>query len=565
MTSSFNKRQIMIVTLLTVLMALSAQCAPGGESDDFSAAKMGNTLASWQAFLEKYPNGQNIDIARQAFDEILYKDAKGSTNDPKKLETLFGQAKTSEYADMIFSLWDEASWNEAKQLDSLEGYRKYKLQFPGGKHIDETKLSIENLAWRSCQEKADRDACDQFLKDYPNGNHNAEAKKFLADFDYQNVQKNDTIEAYEAFLQNNSGYEVADKRLRQLKYEKAVKSGKLEDWTAFYDKYRYSSMSGDENNIEQMKENAKDEIERLLYEKIVSSPTLELCEDYLQRFDNGSHRQQVMVKMEPCLVDHALKENKVDTYLEYLEKYPEGYKVAEIKERLNSLMFTKLADNEDFSYYEKYQKLCPNDKPALMARMEPFMLDWATRVNKTGSYKRYLNDYPEGTNSERVRALLDPQLFGQAQEEDWYSSYEDYIKYCPKGVNVQKAKDRIAWLKNNKATAEIEFPEEVKGPRWEWTTIFKEKSGKIGFKVKGSGYIIDSAGGRWRFYGSNISRSEVKVKAGSSNSDDYWVGSRRLSNDFCNGSAEFVWTGEDAGGHPIELEEKVKLMCPHAI
>jgi len=42
-----------------------------------------------------------------------------------------------------------------------------------------------------------------------------------------------------------------------------------------------------------------------------------------------------MIKMEPCLFDHAIQKNERKTYLKYLEKYPEGYRDSEIKKRLN--------------------------------------------------------------------------------------------------------------------------------------------------------------------------------------------------------------------------------------
>lgn len=128
-------------------------------------------------------------------------------------------------------------------------------------------------------------------------------------------------------------------------------------------------------------------------------------------------------------------------------------------------------------------------------------------------------------------------------------------------------------MKANKAVVEIEYPKvleqrnspysNVSSPFWGWDTIFKEKSGKMGFKVSGSGYIKEPRGGRWGTWGGNIGRGLVTVPPGRTAKEDYWCSSP--SHKRCNGYAIFTWTGEDAGGHSISLEEKVKFQhtgCP---
>ena len=554
-------KKIVFSTIVSIgLLSMLVQIASADEAEDFAESKQQGTLDSWQSFLDKYPKGQNIGEARQAFDKLLYEKAKAVASQPEKLEAFFRRAKTTAYADKIFDLYGEASWNQAKTLDSTEEYRNYLLRFPGGKHVEEAKSGIEELFWRRCHQKGEREAYDQYIKEYPKGKHAKEAKEILDDLEYQEVRHRDTIAAYQEFLKSHYAHKAAGKRLRQLMYEKAVKTEKLEDWIAFYEKYRNSRWTDDGKVIEQMKENAKKEIERLLYESIILSPTLELCEDYLGRYRNGPHKQQVMIKMEPCLFEHAMQKNDIDTYLKYVEKYPKGYRDPEIKQRLNNLFFTKLNEKEDFRSFEKYLRLCSEEKASLLVRMEPFMFDWARRVNTIESCERYIKEYPEGPSLDQAQRLLDPLLFKKAQEDDWYSSYEDYIKKCPNGANVLKAKERIEELKANKAVFEVDYPKvlEQPGGRWSFDMKFKETGGKIGYKVTGYGYIYDAKGGRWGTYGGRISRGTKKVPAGGTASDHYWC-SGSGNHTFCNGYAWFTWSGEDAGGHPIKMEVKVQF------
>ena len=214
----------------------------------------------------------------------------------------------------------------------------------------------------------------------------------------------------------------------------------------------------DGKKVAQMKENAGKEIERLLYERIVAQPTLVLCQYYLNQYPNGIHKQQVMVKMEPCLFDEAIRTNTLYTYFDYLEEYPDGYRDLEIKKQLDTLVFKTLDEEEDFSSFERYLRLSPKTKDALLTRMEPLMFEWAKRVNTVESYDQYLSLYPGGAHLREVQAGMDPLLFKKAQDEDWYSAYEEYIKKCPDGANVEKARQRFDWLKSQKAVPEISFP-----------------------------------------------------------------------------------------------------------
>jgi len=543
------------------------------EALDLKSAKEQDTAESWEAFLDKYPRGTNVSYAREALDLLLFQQASGLSSDAQALEDVFKRCKTPAVADKVFKMWDNATWNSAKGEDSASAYRDYLLRFPGGAHVKEAKMSIEDAIWRTCQQTGKAESYEQYLKEYSRGKHADEARKALDGLAYERVKEKDTVEAYEEFMKNHRGDDSARKRLRQLRYERAVKTGTLENWIAFYDKYRHSRWQDDGKKIEQMKENASKEIERLLYERIVAQPTLELCRDYLSRYRDGAHKQQVKIKMEPCLFDEALRTNKLDTYFKYLEEYPDGHHDSEVRKRVDALVFKTLDEKENFSSFDRYLRLSPKNKDVLLAHMEPLMFDWAKRVNTVESYDKYLSRYPDGAHLKEVQARMDPVLFKKAEEEDWYSTYEEYIEKYPNGQNVQKARDRIAYLKANKAIVEIQYPKvleqrnspywNVSSPFWGWDTVFKEKGGKVGFKIKGSGQITDPRGGRWGHYGGSIGRGEVKVPPGGTGKDDYWCSSS--SHAFCNGYAVFTWTGEDAGGHAIRLEEKVKLQhtgCP---
>lgn len=565
-------KSVTVLLSLSLVLALSTSAlqAQTSEQDAYQAARQQNTVEAWESYLKKYPAGENAKVARQSHDTLLLQEAGRNADNPTALETLFKRCKTPSGSDKVFGLWDDALWALSENTGTPDAYRGYLLRFPGGQHVNEANAAIEEATWRRCQESGKVEFYEAYLKEYPNGSHVKEARETISDRAYQAAREKDTIEAYESFLKGHRGHKVAGKRLRQLRYERAVKTGTLEDWKAFYDEYRYSRWTDDGKDIGQMKENASQEIERLLYERIVAQPTLESCRDYLNRYRDGVHKQQVIIKMEPCLFDEALRANKLDTYFDYLDKYPDGYRDSEIRKRVDALVFKTLDEKENFSSFERYLRLSPKTKNVLLARMEPFMFEWVKLANTVESYDKYLSRYPEGAHLCEVRTSMDPVLFKKAQEQDWYSTYEEYIKKCPNGANVQKAKERVVWLKSQKAEVRIVYPQVVEmqdghynlsGPVWIWDTVIQETGGKIGLRISASGCRIDDIhGDSWRGNG----RGPFNIGPGGTEKDAGWK-IHSANHRLCNATYSRTWSGEDAGGHPIRIEEVVKLShknCP---
>jgi hypothetical protein len=455
----------------------------------FLAAKQTDTAAGWESFLKRYPTGKYTQEARQALDARLYDDALLVPADPDAIEAIFRRCKTPDGADKVFVLWENASYQSAEKLGTAEAYHRFLRRFPRGEHHAAAESALDDLAWQPCANK-DLASCRAYLQQYPQGGHAKDARDQVDEIEYEAAKAEDTIDGYKGYLSDHSGDDsdnrqhAAASRLEELMYNRAVATGALDDWMKFYDQYQY------EDAAEGQVESAKKEIERLMYAEIVAGSTLEVCQDYLSRFPEGPHVQQVQVAMEPLLFEHAKKLNTVEAYEDYLDKDPQGEFAAQ------------------------------------------------------------------------AQTLLDPILFARASKEDWHTAYEEYLRYCATCSNAARSQQRLDYLKANPAVPSIHFPAEVVSDyRWAWNTTFTETGGKTGFKVSGSGYIIASNGDRWTTSGGgSISRSDVTVRPGGSGADDYWASSD--DNTFCGADAVFDWTGEDAGGHPIQLEEKVHFKCP---
>lgn len=209
-------------------------------------------------------------------------------------------------------------------------------------------------------------------------------------------------------------------------------------------------------------------------------------------------------------------------------------------------------------------------------------LEWADAVHEQENYQEFADlcksthqDYPEILNDEQLKERI-AQVYGhwagslrQAQSyRDAIEVYETILRNYPTTSTAAFAKTALnetrteltTWLQENPAIPVVEFSEEVSRDSegtWTLRTVFKEVSGKVGYTLSGSGLIYDAEGKAYGVYGiSSISRGSVTVTAGGETEDTYML----KGDTFADGYADFTWEGEDEGGHPITIEERVHLL-----
>lgn len=265
---------------------------------------------------------------------------------------------------------------------------------------------------------------------------------------------------------------------------------------------------------------------------------------------------------------------EVNSFLEWhrdKEHSPEGEReLAAVRRRFETMLSEELAQGStDILPY--YLEVFPaNEYRAVGVRLEPFSYQGAIKRNDVEGYEHYLSFYTGGGQHAEILKRYEPLLFQEAQRQDWHSDYAAYLKRYPNGPHAAEARERLAWLRRQKVNITIDFPEQVVSrpkegdePSWEWTTKFVAGPNTLGFRLLGSGYITDPRGNVW---GSALKtalvRNAVRVANGAEGGQSSTShGSQH--HELCGGVAEYIWEGEDAGGHKLVFKEKVKLVHPN--
>ena len=207
--------------------------------------------------------------------------------------------------------------------------------------------------------------------------------------------------------------------------------------------------------------------------------------------------------------------------------------------------------------------------------------EWAAQLREAGDYEgaieKYqtiLREYPHTPTGAQAGATL-AELYGEwavqlREAEDYEEAikkYQTILREYPDTPTAKQVEEAIAqtheelnaWQEENPAIPVAEFPKEVSrdsNGRWSWTTVFKETGGKVGYTLSGEGWVVDTEGHQYGPFGTIIKRGSVTVPAGGKAEDSYWC----EGDTFVDGHAIITWSGEDATGHPITIEEKVHLL-----
>jgi|GEM_PF-4737532 hypothetical protein len=465
------------------------------EREDYKNAKTKNSVAGWESYLKLYPNMIYAKSAKVVLDSLLFLEAKQNFDNPTILESLKKRCRTISGTEKLDALLIESNWELATRTHTISSYSEYIKKNPYSEFKEAAEDSLLNIIYLNAKNLDTIESYTNYLQ-YPYKNLGYYQGEY-----YKGSNDQDYYERYRRDFRDRwyRGNNRTSARLRLIKltYDRlSSMDATLKEWNDLYEEIDYFWSYGLDVEDSKMKASAEKKIENILYEEIVANPTLDLVNEYLSKYPMGLFTQQILIRSEQLFFEKTKNLNTVKAFDEYVERYPYGSHLTELQ------------------------------------------------------------------------ACIDTVLYNKAQKDDWYTTYEEYLKKCPDGKFVIEVQERLNWLKANKAVFEVDYPKELepseitqpgaRNPFWEWTIIFKETSGKIGYKIKGWGQLpVDD--GNYSLGGGG----EVIVPAGGQGKNYSWCCDS--SHEFCNHSAMYEWSGEDAGGHGIRIKTKTKLLdknCP---
>jgi outer membrane protein assembly factor BamD (BamD/ComL family) len=294
-------------------------------------AQLIDTIEGYEEYLDKYPEGESVKSAQERIG-ILKKDLK--------------------------------AWEQAQTIDTVQVYELYTGEYPDGRYVAEandrvTFLKKAAAAWQKTQEVNSMEVYQQFIKNYPGCKAAADAAEFLKilaeeEKTWAETGKANTIEAYHAYLKSyptGKGAAEAFKRIAFLEeekrkeeqrlqedekaWEKAEKRDTISSYTAYIGRYphgQFTERAGQRINALENDQKA--------WESSTHMNTITSYRRYIKKYPQGKFHdialknlevlknQEQQAKLNKAAEKKAWKSarqsNTIDSYREYLDRYPEG-------------------------------------------------------------------------------------------------------------------------------------------------------------------------------------------------------------------------------------------------
>lgn len=174
-----------------------------------------NTLAAYEAFLERYPNGVYADSAKKQIYGIEDLAAwnlavqQNSLSGYRAYLAAFPQGINAEEAGRLaYAIGQEEEWDASRQKNTAAAYQDYIAKYPDSKYLDLAKAGLQMASEREFWENQETlntvDAYNEYLRKYPEGRYVSDAQNRLdriaEEVIWRQVEEDGSREAYEQYL-----------------------------------------------------------------------------------------------------------------------------------------------------------------------------------------------------------------------------------------------------------------------------------------------------------------------------------------------------------------------------
>jgi len=166
---------------------------------EYEKAKKGNRILHYSNFIEKYPDAEQVKLAKAELDKLRFERVK-RVHKVREYEIFLEKYPESVYTAEVVELIEKARWEYCIRAESVYRYQEYLNHYPNSSHKAEAQSIIEKLQWKQILLRNEVAYYRWFIRTYPSSEHNGMAISKLFEASWSRARETSTIESYQRFI-----------------------------------------------------------------------------------------------------------------------------------------------------------------------------------------------------------------------------------------------------------------------------------------------------------------------------------------------------------------------------
>lgn len=402
-------------------------------------------------YLEKFPNGQNAADAHWS----LIKNSNRAIDFANHIQ----RYPNSPFAELAKIRWqgleEQQAWDEAKQANSAESYRKFMEDFSNSRFSGDAQRALSNLdreAWGRVRDSRSAADYQSYLGVFPQGDNADNARNRISDIeDWGGVDQsqiaslNEYIAGHPAGMFINEAYrlrgeldgpgpvERSPEMIEIEAWNGAVSCGEARCYAEHYQKF--SSGAHADEAFYRAADSAEGELANAYN-----------LDEYLRQFPNGSFAE---LARQGVALNRFERAETIEDYQAVIDDFPSSPWATRAQDRIDELRKDQVAAADTPEALRGFIEQYPGSRYAGWAQGRLNELDQASwepigRSKMASQYREYLGKFPGGLHAaEATERIADIEDWQAALAADNEAGYESYKSAHPSGLFIVDAMAKL--------------------------------------------------------------------------------------------------------------------------
>jgi len=173
--------------------------------------------------------------------------------------------------------------------------------------------------------------------------------------------------------------------------------------------------------------------------------TVESYQDFITKYPEAVQKNEAIKSRNSLAFQIAKSADKIEGYKEFINKYPEATEVREAWDRVYEIAFAVAEQENTLQSYKKFVAEYPKSSQftTAMSRINEMNFALAEKENNSAAYKKFIDENPNSKQYDKAFKLFEEKQYQEIKIDGNWLSFKTFIEKCPTNSWKSAAMDSI--------------------------------------------------------------------------------------------------------------------------